>query len=295
MSLLNVYESTLSTIASLDHAAAEGARIRSRTRWAEEGEGSNSYFFRLEKRNGVEEWFSAMQNPDGSIVADVPGICDSWVSFYSDLFSVCPTNSDVQNQLLDNLSSFVPPSQVPLCEGHLTVEEAHKALSGMAKGKSPGSDGLPAEFYLAFWDILIPDLVEVLNASFDFGLFPFSQRGALISLIFKKGDRLLHKNWHPISLLNVDYKICARALAGRLLRVIHHVVARDQTCGVPLASLARMWPSRQLCQRCGSPACHLVFRPGEGFRPRPLALPPVYPLSNGFWPIFYQVGGVALL
>ena len=45
VSLLNVYESTLSTIASLDHAAAEGARIRSRTRWAEEDEASTSYFF----------------------------------------------------------------------------------------------------------------------------------------------------------------------------------------------------------------------------------------------------------
>ena len=78
-----------------------------------------------------------------------------------------------------------------------------------------------------------PDLVEVLNASFDSGLLPFSQRGALISLVFKDGDRLLHKNWRPISLLNVDYKICARAIAGRLLKVIHHVVARDQICGVP--------------------------------------------------------------
>ena len=30
-----------------------------------------------------------------------------------------------------------------------------------------------------------------------------------------------------------DYKVCTRAIAGRLLRVIHHVVAPDQTCGVP--------------------------------------------------------------
>lgn len=86
VSLLNVYESTLTKIVSLDLAAAEGARIRSRTRWAEEGEASTSYFFCLEKRNGVEEWFSAMQESDGCILADVPGICDSWVSFYSDLF-----------------------------------------------------------------------------------------------------------------------------------------------------------------------------------------------------------------
>ena len=91
----------------------------------------------------------------------------------------------------------------------------------------------PWNFYVAFWDVLGGDLVEVLNASFDLGSLPLSQRSALITLIFKKGDRLLHKNWRPISLLNVDYKLCARALAGRLLKVIHHVVAPDQTCGVP--------------------------------------------------------------
>ena len=36
----------------------------------------------------------------------------------------------------------------------------------------------------------------------------------------------------PITLLNVDDKICARALAARLLKVIHHVNGPDQTCGV---------------------------------------------------------------
>ena len=49
---------------------------------------------------------------------------------------------------------------------------------------------------------------------------PFSQREVLIALIFKKGDNLDHENWRPIRLLNVDYKLCARVLAGRLLKVI---------------------------------------------------------------------------
>lgn len=39
-------------------------------------------------------------------------------------------------------------------------------------------------------------------------------------------------NWKPITLLNVDYKIASRAIIGRLLKVIHFVVANDQTCGV---------------------------------------------------------------
>ena len=39
-------------------------------------------------------------------------------------------------------------------------------------------------------------------------------------------------NWKPISLLDVDYKISSRAIIGRLLKVIHFLVANDQTCGV---------------------------------------------------------------
>ena len=46
----------------------------------------------------------------------------------------------------------------------------------MAKGKSPGSGGLPMEFYVAFRDLIGEDLVDVFNASLEAGLLPFSQR-----------------------------------------------------------------------------------------------------------------------
>ena len=55
----------------------------------------------------------------------------------------------------------------------------------------------------------------------------------MLFLVFKKGDRLVARNWRPISLLNVDYKLASRTIAGRLLRVINVIVADDQSCGVP--------------------------------------------------------------
>ena len=88
------------------------------------------------------------------------------------------------------------------------------------------------EFYLAFWDLLGADLVEVLNSCYRSSRLSPSQRSGVISLSFK-GDRLDPKNWRPISLLGVDYKIASRAIAGRLLKVIEHVVAPEKTCGVP--------------------------------------------------------------
>ena len=60
-----------------------------------------------------------------------------------------------------------------------------------------------------------------------------SQRLGIISLVFKSGNRLDARHWRPITLLNVDYKLAFRVLAGRLLKVIHVVVSMDQTCGVP--------------------------------------------------------------
>jgi len=120
-----------------------------------------------------------------------------------------------------------------VCEGLITCEEALATSKGMAHGKTPSLDGLPVEFYLAVWPVLGPDLVSVLNFSFKEGNMTISQRRGVISLIHKKDDPLNMKNWRPISLLTVDYKIVTRCMAGRLLRVIGSVVAEDQTCGIP--------------------------------------------------------------
>ena len=115
----------------------------------------------------------------------------------------------------------------------MSVEEVLFALRGMARRKAPGLDGLPMEFYLKFWSVLGSDLVSVLNSSFDSGCLSLSQRRGVISLTFKKGNRLDPRNWRPITLLNVDYKLASRAIIGWLLKVIHLLVVQDQTCGVP--------------------------------------------------------------
>ena len=166
------------------------------------------------------------------VVTDVEGIYESWASFYQDHFTACPVDLGVQSDFFDCLSLSLSVDDAASCDGPVSPSEAHAALLGMAKGKSPGSDSLLMEFYVAFWDLLDGYLVNVFNASLEAGLLPFSQREALITLILKKGDRLDHKNWPPISLLNVGYNLCARILAGLPLKVIATVVAPNQTCGV---------------------------------------------------------------
>ena len=91
-----------------------------------------------------------MRVSNGVVVTDVEVVCESWASFYQYLFTACPVDLGVQ---LDLLISSV--DDAACCAGPISPNEAHAALLGMAKSKSPGSDGLSMEFYVAFWDLLV--------------------------------------------------------------------------------------------------------------------------------------------
>ena len=57
----------------------------------------------------------------------------------------------------------------------------------------------------------------------------FSQRLAIKTLIFKKGERNLLKNYRPLSLTNTDYKIIAFILARRLQKIIDKLISKHQS------------------------------------------------------------------
>ena len=142
------------------------------------------------------------------------------MTFYASLFSAQPLDAPHQNFFLAQLSQKLLAVQRRLCDGELTLAECRAALDGMATGKSPGVDGLPAEFYQRFWPVLGQDYVDMINSCYTSGKLSPSQRSGMITLLYKRGDRLDMKNWHPITLLCVDYKIAAKAIANCLLSVL---------------------------------------------------------------------------
>ena len=84
---------------------------------------------------------------------------------------------------MNTIDLFVPENFKLLHEEPLSADECHKALTNMKSSKSPGSDGLPAEFYNFFWDEIGKTLVEVLNFCSNRGLLTESMRLAIISLL----------------------------------------------------------------------------------------------------------------
>ena len=67
-------------------------------------------------------------------------------------------------------------NEARICDGKLTADECYKSLQLFESNKSPGADGLTAEFYRAFWHTLGNLMVDGLNYSYDYGEFKFPER-----------------------------------------------------------------------------------------------------------------------
>ena len=73
-------------------------------------------------------------------------------------------------------------------------------------------------------------LFNSLNYAYQKGQLSVSQKRGVIKLIPKKDTEPYYvKNWRPITLLNCDYKIAAKAIENRLRNVIPNIINNDQT------------------------------------------------------------------
>ena len=115
----------------------------------------------------------------------------------------------------------------------LTVNECYEILCTFKSNKSPGNDGLTAEFYKQWWHLFGVTLVNSLNKSYEAGELSNSQKQGVITLILKSGkDKRLVSSYRPITLLNVDMKIGSKTIAARLSKVLPNIINRDQAAFV---------------------------------------------------------------
>ena len=112
----------------------------------------------------------------------------------------------------------------------MTENELLKSTKSFKNNKTPGTDGLTVEFYKFFWQYIKHVLLASISYALAYGKLSVEQRRGIISLLPKKDKYCLYlKNWIPITLLNVDCKILAKALGNRINSFLYFLIDEDQT------------------------------------------------------------------
>jgi len=119
-------------------------------------------------------------------------------------------------------------------ESEISYDELNEAVRSMKNKKSPGSDGFPVEFFQFFWkDLgkLIPRCINECNRD---GEFSFVQKqGAITCIQNPEKDRKYIKDWRPITLLNVVYKMVSACIANRVKSVLSELIGEEQRGFLP--------------------------------------------------------------
>ena len=226
---VDIIEEKKNQLKKLYDNSLEGLKVRSRAVWYEEGEKNKDYFEQLLKSNKKKTIISELHNEKDELIRDKREVSHIIRKFYEKLYSEQQMEDDnVESFFGKDLPKLSDESR-ELCEGKITLDECCEVLKTMKTNKSPGNDGFTVEFYMTFWPHLGGILVDALNESYDKGNLSPSQKQGVITVIEKEGKNPLYiKNYRPITLLNVDYKILSKILAKRMKGVLNELVHSDQ-------------------------------------------------------------------
>ena len=176
----------------------------------------------------------ALRNPaTGALLPPGPAQADLAAAHWAGVSAAADTSAAAQQQVLQALrqhSARLSAEQASLLE-HPEVDEGEvgRALKGSPPGKAPGEDGLPVDIYKRLHALFAPILARIFSAAGRGGVLPQGFLDGVISMLYKAGDRCSAANYRPITLLNTDYRVLAKALAARLQRVLGRVVAGSQS------------------------------------------------------------------
>ena len=204
----------------------KGIMFRSKVRWQEEGESNTKYFFSLEKARYNSKTCYKMINDQEQEVTNPSDILNIQKEYYRKLYE---EDEFVNFNLINNTDTRVPKSIQQCQNTQITIKDLENAIKTMKNNKTPGSDGIPVDFYKVFWTQLKETFYQMMQETYSMEKLHKTAREGILNLIPKaEKDTRYVKNLRPITLLNTDYKIIEKAIANKMIPALEHIIHADQ-------------------------------------------------------------------
>jgi hypothetical protein len=110
----------------------------------------------------------------------------------------------------------------------ISLDEVQKNLKGFKCSKIPGPDAWTIEFFLAFFDLVGNELLEVVEESRRLGKVSGELNATFIALIPKSDKPDSFDGFRPIALCNLVYKIITKIIATRIKTSLSTGISKEQ-------------------------------------------------------------------
>ncbi|KAL3683478.1 hypothetical protein R1sor_001500 [Riccia sorocarpa] len=208
----------------------------SKTRWLGLADAPSKFFFSIVRTRKAKEEIMCLKAEDGRILTSQDEILRELHNFYTRLFQedeISVQDAEKMEQVLANVENKLTEEQNGRLITRPEETEIKSLVAELKKEKAPGLDGMTAEALHSLGDAAEADVQAMIWYFWNTGQITWKQQQGVIKLLPKEGDKQLIKNWRPISLLNLGYKIIAKLLANRLKIFLPELVHSQQKGFVP--------------------------------------------------------------
>ena len=204
---------------------------KSREKWVKFGDKNTSFFHAQTIIRRQRNRIHRLQLPCGTWSSNSDTLQEEAHNYFKNFFSGNQPNHDRSfheggHPTIDDAgkNSLISP---------ITKVEVLAALNSMKPYKAPGPDGFHCIFFKQYWHIVGDDIFQLVKTSFQTGYFDPEISNTLIALIPKVEPPATYKDFRPISLCNIIYKIITKVLVHRLRPILSNIIGPYQSSFLP--------------------------------------------------------------
>ena len=127
-----------------------GTIIRSKEKIILNEEKPTKFFYSQEKQKQIKKSIHKLIDEEENILQNNEDILKERKKFYENLYKKQKTCQTTQNSLLEKIDPKISENQNQQLTKPVDISEIKIAIENMENDKSPGIDGIPAEFYKEF-------------------------------------------------------------------------------------------------------------------------------------------------
>lgn len=203
---------------------------KARSKWLFFGDRNTRYFHGVTTIRRRKNTYDVLQDTDGNWIGEREKIEEMVTSYFQDLFS---NDTPREPMPINGAFPLLSKAELRLLNKRVTIKDIFNVVSHLNPYKAPGGDGLHAAFFQSQWEFVGDAFCTMVLEIFTNPGKVSQINDTLITLIPKVDPVVNIKNFRPISLCNISYKVITKILAHRLRLLMGTLVNPCQSSFIP--------------------------------------------------------------